>query len=37
VFTKDVIDTWINYKRTTEADEVRLRPTPHEYYLYFDA
>ncbi len=36
VFTEDVIDTWINYKRTTEADEVRLRPTPHEYYLYFD-
>ena len=36
VFTQDVIDTWVNYKRTTEADEIRLRPTPHEYYLYFD-
>ncbi len=36
VFTQDVIDTWVNYKRTAEADEVRLRPTPHEYYLYFD-
>ena len=36
VFTQDVIDIWVNYKRTTEADEVRLRPTPHEYYLYFD-
>lgn len=37
VFTQDVIDTWINYKRTKEIDEVRLRPHPHEFYLYFDA
>jgi glutamine synthetase len=36
VFTRDVIETWIDMKRTTEADEVRLRPTPHEFYLYFD-
>ncbi|MGA2158765.1 MAG: type I glutamate--ammonia ligase [Dehalococcoidia bacterium] len=36
VFTQDVIDTWINYKRTKEIDEVRLRPHPHEFYLYFD-
>jgi glutamine synthetase len=36
VFTQDVIDTWISYKRTKEIDEVRLRPHPHEFYLYFD-
>ena len=36
VFTQDVIDVWINYKRTKEIDEIRLRPHPHEFYLYFD-
>src|SRR5213594_836447 len=36
VFTQDVIDTWIEYKRTNELDAVRLRPHPHEFALYFD-
>ncbi len=36
VFTKDVIDVWIEYKRQ-EIDKVRLRPHPYEFYLYFDA
>ena len=36
VFTKDVIETWIGYKREKECDPVRLRPHPHEFYLYFD-
>jgi glutamine synthetase len=36
VFTKDVIDTWISYKRTKEVDAVRLRPHPYEFYLYYD-
>ena len=36
VFTKDVIDTWIHYKREHEVDPVRLRPHPYEYFLYFD-
>jgi glutamine synthetase len=36
VFTKDVIETWIAYKREVEIDAVRLRPHPHEFYLYFD-
>jgi glutamine synthetase len=35
VFTQDVIDVWIDYKRT-EMDKVRLRPHPYEFYLYFD-
>jgi glutamine synthetase len=36
VFTKDVIETWIEYKREKEIDAVRLRPHPYEFYLYFD-
>jgi glutamine synthetase len=36
VFTQDLIDTWIEYKRTKEIDPVRLRPHPHEFELYFD-
>ena len=36
VFTEDVIETWIAYKRECELDQVRLRPHPHEFYLYFD-
>ena len=36
VFTQDVIDTWIDYKKNKEADPVRIRPVPHEFYLYYD-
>ena len=36
VFTQDVIDTWIDYKRTHEIDAVRLRPHPWEFQLYYD-
>ncbi len=36
VFTKDVIDMWLEYKRENEVDAVRLRPHPHEFALYFD-
>jgi glutamine synthetase len=36
VFTPDVIETWLEYKRTVEVDSVRLRPHPQEFYLYFD-
>ncbi|MCA9733941.1 MAG: type I glutamate--ammonia ligase [Deferribacteres bacterium] len=36
VFTEDVIETWIAYKREHEVDPVRLRPHPHEFELYFD-
>jgi glutamine synthetase len=35
VFTQDVIDVWIDYKRA-EIDGVRLRPHPYEFHLYFD-
>jgi glutamine synthetase len=36
VFTKDVIETWLEYKRVKELDAVRLRPHPYEFHLYFD-
>ena len=36
VFTKDVIETWLEYKRKKEVDAIRLRPHPHEFALYFD-
>ena len=36
VFTQDVIDTWIGYKRENEVDAVNMRPHPHEFFLYYD-
>ena len=36
VFTEDVIQHWIDYKRVREVDELRLRPHPYEFYLYYD-
>ena len=37
VFTKDVIETWIAYKREREVDPVALRPHPYEFFMYYDA
>ncbi|TDC51213.1 type I glutamate--ammonia ligase [Jiangella ureilytica] len=36
VFTDDLVETWIDWKRTNEIDPIRLRPHPHEFELYFD-
>jgi len=36
VFTDDLIETWLAYKRRKEIDEVRLRPHPWEFMLYYD-
>jgi glutamine synthetase len=36
VFTDDLIDTWVSYKRAHEVDEMRLRPHPWEFALYYD-
>ena len=36
VFTQDLIDTWIEYKRENETDQLRLRPHPYELYMYYD-
>ncbi len=37
VFTPDLIDMWLTYKKEAELDQVRLRPHPYEFALYFDA
>ncbi|MCC7383133.1 MAG: type I glutamate--ammonia ligase [Deltaproteobacteria bacterium] len=37
VFNKDLIETWIDYKRVNEIDTLRMRPHPIEFSLYFDA
>jgi glutamine synthetase len=36
VFTKDVLDTWVEYKRDNELNPVRMRPVPYEFHLYYD-
>ncbi|MCL2725739.1 MAG: type I glutamate--ammonia ligase [Polyangiaceae bacterium] len=36
VFTKDSVFEWLDYKRTKELTPIRMRPTPHEFCLYFD-
>jgi glutamine synthetase len=36
VFTRDLLETWIAYKRTREIHEVNIRPVPYEFYLYYD-
>ena len=37
VFTPDLIENYIAYKRENEVDAVRLRTHPHEFSLYFDS
>jgi glutamine synthetase len=36
VFTPDVIETWITYKRERELAPINLRPVPYEFFLYYD-
>ncbi len=36
VFTPDLIETWVDYKRANEIDPIRLRPHPHEFEMYYD-
>ena len=37
VFTSDLIETWIAWKREKELTELALRPHPYEFYLYYDS
>ncbi len=37
VFTEDLIETWLDYKKTNELDAMRQRPHPYEFFMYFDA
>ena len=36
VFTQDALDMWIEYKTENEINDIKLRPHPHEFYLYYD-
>jgi glutamine synthetase len=36
VFAEEFVHLWINYKKKTEADPVRMRPHPYEFHLYYD-
>ena len=36
VFTDDLVEAWISYKTEYEIEELRLRPHPYEFYLYYD-
>ncbi|MBI2760066.1 MAG: type I glutamate--ammonia ligase [Chloroflexi bacterium] len=36
VFTMDVLETWLEFKRENEVDPMRMRPHPYEFHLYFD-
>ena len=36
VFTQDLVDTWLEYKREKEVVELSLRPHPFEFYMYYD-
>jgi len=37
VFTEDVIETWVAWKRENEIKAMALRPHPHEFHLYYDS
>ncbi|QPJ61143.1 MAG: type I glutamate--ammonia ligase [Candidatus Nitronauta litoralis] len=37
VFTQDVVEAWIDYKRENEIAPLRLRPHPLEFFHYYDA
>ena len=36
VFTPDVVDNWISYKRENEVQALNMRPHPWEFCMYFD-
>jgi glutamine synthetase len=37
VFTDDLIEAWISWKREKEIHEFKLRPHPYEFSLYYDS
>ncbi|MFN3330208.1 MAG: type I glutamate--ammonia ligase, partial [Pyrinomonadaceae bacterium] len=36
VFTTQIIERWISYKREREVNQMRLRPHPFEFAMYYD-
>ncbi|HUT32692.1 MAG TPA: type I glutamate--ammonia ligase [Planctomycetota bacterium] len=37
VFTQDLIEAWVSWKKDREIDPIRLRPVPYEFHLYYDS
>ena len=37
VFTEDMVEAWTSYKYENEVNELRLRPHPYEFFLYYDS
>ena len=37
VFTEDMIESYVSYKRENEVEPLKLRPNPYEFALYYDA
>jgi len=37
VFTPDLIDNWVTWKREEELQALALRPHPYEFHLYYDS
>ncbi len=37
VFTNDLIESWVTWKKEKELDEMHLRPHPYEFHLYYDS
>jgi glutamine synthetase len=36
VFTADLIETYLDYKRSVDVDALNTRPHPYEFEMYFD-
>ena len=36
VFSRDLLESWVAYKRENEVNPVAMRPHPHEFSLYYD-
>jgi len=36
VFTEELLRTYVDYKRSKEVEEIRRRPHPHEFAMYYD-
>ncbi|MHC4545458.1 MAG: type I glutamate--ammonia ligase [Planctomycetota bacterium] len=37
VFTNDLVEMWVKWKREEELDPLALRPHPYEFHLYYDS
>ena len=36
VFSEDLVQTWVQYKWEQEANQIRIRPHPYEFFMYYD-